>query len=91
MATTTHTWRVTGMHCTSCSILIDEAVEELDGVTSSTTSLKKKLTTVTLDPAVCEPDRVVDAIRDAGYQATAATEHDLTPTRRSWFRRRATS
>lgn len=87
METTTHTWQVSGMHCSSCSILIDEAVEELDGVTSSTTSLKKNLTTVTLDPAVCDPEEVVQAIQEAGYQATPATESTGTTARRSWFGR----
>lgn len=86
MESTTHAWRVTGMHCTSCSILIDEAVVELDGVASSTTSLKKQLTTVTLDPTRCEPDQVADVIRAAGYQATPATAHDSAPSRRTWFR-----
>lgn len=91
MATTTHAWQVSGMHCSSCSILIDEAIEELDGVTSATTSLKKRLTTVSLDPTRCDPDQVADAIRAAGYQATPTTEEttDKTnaPTRRPWFRR----
>lgn len=87
MDTTTHVWQVSGMHCSSCSILIDEAVEELDGVAFSTTSLKKKLTTVTLDPAVCDPEHVVQAIQQAGYQATPAGESTATTARRSWFRR----
>lgn len=83
----THVWQVSGMHCSSCSILIDEAVEELDGVSSSTTSLRTKLTTVTLDAAVCDPARVVEAIHAAGYQATPATAPPQTPGRRSWLRR----
>ena len=87
METTTHAWQVSGMHCSSCSILIDEAVEELDGVTSSTTSLKKKLTTVTLDPAVCDPDQVVAAIEEAGYHAAPAAGDTATSGRSSWFRR----
>ncbi|MGH3386497.1 MAG: heavy-metal-associated domain-containing protein [Nocardioidaceae bacterium] len=84
---TTHVWQVRGMHCSSCSILIDEAVEELDGVRSSTTSLKKKLTTVTLDPARCDPDRVVEAIQEAGYQAIPASEDAAATGQRVWFRR----
>ena len=88
MEITTRAWRVTGMHCTSCSILIDEAVEELDGVASSTTSLKKKLTTVTLDPNRCDPDQVAEAIRAAGYHATPAIEDDVAPARRLWFGRK---
>ncbi|MFE6506334.1 heavy-metal-associated domain-containing protein [Nocardioides sp. NPDC057767] len=85
---TTYTWAVTGMHCNSCSILIDEAVEELDGVTSSTTSLKKKLTTVTLDPTRCEPAHVAEAIRIAGYDVNpVSVSAQAAPARRAWFRR----
>ncbi len=87
MGTTTHAWQVSGMHCSSCSILIDEALEELDGVTSSTTSLKKKLTTVTFDSSACSPEQVVAAIQEAGYQATPATKSPDEPGRRSRFRR----
>ena len=82
----TMTWKVSGMHCSSCSILIDEAVEDLDGVTSSSTSLKRKLTTVTFDATRCDADQIATAIVDAGYQAALAT--DTAPTeRRPWFRR----
>lgn len=88
METTTHVWQVSGMHCSSCSILIDEAVEDLDGVTSATTSLKKKLTTVTLDSTRCDPDQVVEAIHAAGYQANQTTNQSTAPARRSWFRPR---
>ncbi len=87
METTTYVWQVSGMHCSSCSVLIDEAVEELEGVTSSTTSSKKKLTTVTLDPARCDPDQVVAAIQEAGYQAIPTAEGTAPTGRRSWVRR----
>lgn len=79
-------WQVSGMHCSSCSILIDEAVEDLDGVTSSSTSLKRKLTTVTFDATQCDPDRIAATIVEAGYQAVPA-EDATASTRRSWFRR----
>ena len=82
----TMTWQVTGMHCSSCSILIDEAVEELDGVASSTTSLKKKLTTVTFDSTRCEPVQITATIVEAGYTAALASEDRPAP-RRSWLRR----
>ena len=82
----TMTWQVSGMHCSSCSILIDEAVEDLYGVASSSTSLKKKLTTVTFDTARCDPVQIAATIVAAGYQATPATD-DPTTARRSWLRR----
>lgn len=82
----TMTWQISGMHCSSCSILIDEAVEELEGVTSSSTSLKRKLTTVTYDFTRCDADQIAAAIVDAGYQAAPASNTPATE-RRSWFRR----
>lgn len=82
----TMTMQVSGMHCSSCSILIDEAVEDLDGVTSSSTSLKRNLTTVTFDGSRCDADQIVATIVDAGYTAAPATD-DAPTERRSWFRR----
>lgn len=82
----TATWAVHGMHCTSCSIVIDEAVEDLEGVTSSSTSLKKRLTTVTFDASRCDPEQIAAAIAEAGYQAIPTT-NDAPGGRRSWFGR----
>lgn len=67
--TASYTFAVEGMHCASCGMLIDESVEDLDGVRSSTTSLRSGLATVELDPAWCDPTDVVAAIADAGYTA----------------------
>lgn len=67
--TVTYTFIVEGMHCASCGMLIDETLEDLDGVTSSTTSLRTSLARVDLDPARCSPADVVAAIGEAGYTA----------------------
>lgn len=67
--TTTVTFRVEGMHCASCGMLIDETLEGLDGVRRAETSVKAKRTTVELDPQRCDPDDVIAAIVDAGYTA----------------------
>ena len=84
--TQTLTWQVSGMHCSSCSILIDEAVEDLAGVTTSSTSLKKKRTTVSFNPEHCTADQIAAAITEAGYQATP-TPDEAPSQPRSWFRR----
>jgi copper chaperone len=67
--TVAQTFQVEGIHCASCGMLIDEAVEELDGVTRSETKLRTRQTTVELDPQRCSPDDVVAAITAAGYRA----------------------
>lgn len=63
------TFAVTGMHCSSCGLLIDDAVEELDGVDHCQTDSRRGRTVVRADPAVASVESIVAAIADAGYQA----------------------
>lgn len=67
--TVTRTFTVEGMHCASCGMLIDDALEDLDGVTSSATSLRAGQAKVDLDPDRCAPHAVIAAIAEAGYTA----------------------
>jgi copper chaperone len=67
----TLTFTVTGMHCNSCALLIDDAVEDVAGVLSSTTSLRTGRTVVDLTTA--EPDEIIAAIGTAGYLAEFQT------------------
>ncbi|MCK9899295.1 heavy metal transporter [Parafrankia colletiae] len=69
MPVTTHTFRVEGMHCGSCSLLIDDALEDLPGVRSTQTALRQGRTTVELDLSQSRPQDVVKVIEDLGYRA----------------------
>ena len=60
---------VTGMHCASCGLLVDDTVEELDGVDRCQTDSRRGRTVVRADPAVASVESIVAAIADAGYQA----------------------
>jgi copper chaperone len=64
------TFTVTGMHCTSCALLIDDAVEDIKGVSSSTTNLRTGTTVVDLVSA--EPSEILAAIAATGYTATVS-------------------
>ncbi|CAI7977347.1 MULTISPECIES: heavy-metal-associated domain-containing protein [Parafrankia] len=70
MPATTHTFRVEGMHCASCSLLIDDALEDLPGVRSTRTTLKQGRTTVELDLSRNSPRDVVRVIEELGYRAS---------------------
>lgn len=61
---------VAGMHCGSCGMLIDEAVEDLPGVRTSSTDMRAQRTTVELDGTGATPVEVVAAIEAEGYTAT---------------------
>ena len=69
--TTTLTFRVEGMHCASCGMLIDDTLEDLEGVRRAETSVKAGRTTVVIDPAACQTADVIAAIAEAGYQGHA--------------------
>jgi copper chaperone CopZ len=66
---TTSTFAVTGMHCASCGILLDETLEELPGVVSSSTHLRRETTTVEYDPAQTSVDLITAEIVSFGYAA----------------------
>jgi copper chaperone len=69
----TATLDVQGMHCASCGMLIDDALEDLDGVTSAQTSVREGRTTVQYDPARCDLDNVIAEITATGYTARTVT------------------
>lgn len=64
---------VEGMHCASCGMLIDDALEDLDGVTRAQTSVREGRTTVRFDPTRCSLDDVIAEVTATGYTARAAT------------------
>lgn len=64
---------VTGMHCQSCVELIEEEVNDLDGVDTVKVDLETDRASVRFDPERVDDKKVVDAIRNAGYDASPAT------------------
>ena len=64
---------VGGMHCPSCGLLIDEALEELPGVASSTTDVRAGRTVVRLtDDARLDASAVITTVAELGYAAVLA-------------------
>lgn len=67
----TMAFAVSGMHCASCGLLIDDAVEELEGVQRCQTDSRRGRTVVVADPTATTADDIVAAIAAAGYRAHA--------------------
>lgn len=61
--------RVDGMHCANCGLLIDETVEDIDGVTRCATRVRNGTTVVEFDAAKVDISAIVAAIAEAGYEA----------------------
>lgn len=59
---------VEGMHCSSCALLIDDALTDLPGVLTATTSSKAQSSSIAHDHR-CGPDQIIATIEDLGYRA----------------------
>ena len=66
---TTITLRVDGMHCASCGLLLDDAVEDLPGVIRVETRVREGRMTVQIDPDRCTPQQIVAVVTETGYAA----------------------
>lgn len=70
MGTETLTFSVTGMHCASCGMLVDETVEDLDGVERCETDSRRGRAVVCVDTATASVVAITAAIAAAGYTAS---------------------
>ena len=68
---TTKTYTIQGMHCSSCAMSIDWALEDLDGVKEATTSYAKGFTKVSFDPARVTDATIAEVIQEAGFTVAA--------------------
>jgi copper chaperone len=64
------TFKITKMHCVSCSMLIDTVLEELPGVKSAQTSFAEKTTTVEYDATKVTPKQIIEIIKKENYEMT---------------------
>ncbi|MCL5970004.1 MAG: cation transporter [Patescibacteria group bacterium] len=64
------TFKIEGMHCSSCVLNIDFDLEDLEGVKSCKTNYAKQQTEVEFDEDKIKPQQILDQIKKAGYNAT---------------------
>ncbi len=60
--------KIAGMHCNSCSMLIDFDLEELEGVRSVKTSYVKQVCEIEYDEELIKENQIIEAIAKTGYQ-----------------------
>jgi len=65
----TVTYSISGMHCSSCAMSIDGALEDIAGVQSATTSYPKSTTAVTFNSKLISSEVLQNAIKNLGYTA----------------------
>lgn len=64
---------ISGMHCTSCSMLIDGDLEDTKGVVSAQTNYAKQITEVVFDAQKITIDDILAIVKKTGYEASLAT------------------
>lgn len=61
------TFKVKGMHCNSCEMLIKDALEETDGVNSASASFSKGFVNVEFDQSKIDEKSIKKIIADEGF------------------------
>jgi copper chaperone CopZ len=64
---------VEGMHCGSCVALIEETLNEREGVTAALIDLDSGRAVVEYNPSTLEVEDIRAAIVEAGYSATTVS------------------
>lgn len=62
-------FQLAGLHCTSCTLLIDNTLEDLPGVKSSTANYAQQKVEVHFDPQQITASKLQKAIETLGYGA----------------------
>jgi copper chaperone CopZ len=60
--------KVKGMHCASCAMNIDGALEDTEGVVSATTSYAKAQVKIDYDPQKVNVAKLIEVIAEQGYE-----------------------
>lgn len=70
------TFDVSGMTCAACEAAVTRAVSRLDGVEQADVSLLAQDMKVEFDPAKVTPQKIEEAVKQAGYAASLQTPAD---------------
>ena len=74
MATETRVINVEGMTCGGCVKSVDSAVSQLQGLQSVDVDLQGNKASVTYDASTVAVEAIVEAIEDAGFDASVAAQ-----------------
>lgn len=65
-------FKIVGMHCASCAMNIDGELEDTKGVKEASTHYAKQQTEVEYDDKEINEKKIVEIIKQAGYDANPA-------------------
>jgi len=70
------TFPVTGMTCAACQARVQRALSSEPGVVDASVNLLTNTAAVRYDPSAVTPERLIDAVRDTGYDAELPSTDD---------------
>jgi P-type Cu+ transporter len=70
--------KITGMHCASCSTLVQRGLQKTEGVLSANVNLSTEKARVEYDESKADVARLIEAIKKKGYGASVSTDADKT-------------
>lgn len=62
-------FKISGMHCVSCAMNIDGALEDINGIKTSSTNFAKAITEVEFDETKLTRQEILSIIEKVGYTA----------------------
>lgn len=66
------TFDLFGMHCASCALTIEKKLKQLPGMKSVSVNFATNQAKVDYDCSWCDDQKIIEAVKQAGYQATPA-------------------
>src|SRR5680860_1107163 len=71
-------YNITGMHCASCALTIENSLSNIRGVKNSNVNFATQKATVEFDDDNLDDQKIIKTIKDAGYEATSSKAEDET-------------
>lgn len=70
------TLSLSGMHCASCAGIIERSVKKLDGIKTANVNFAAEKALINFDETKVSAEKIIEAIKKAGYKATLIDEKD---------------
>jgi len=70
-------FKITGMHCASCSAIITRALQKVPGVISAQVNYGTEKATVDFDPNLADDGKLISAIQEKGYTAHVLEQENI--------------
>ena len=68
------TYKISGMHCASCALVIEDKLKKLPGVVKAGVNYATQKAAVEYNGAQCDDSAVVKTVKDSGYEAVPVGE-----------------